>query len=175
MYASRAGMKQLHAPWRMTYILSEGKAPECIFCAFPARGRAHFREHMILVSQPHAFVMMNKYPYGNGHVMVVPRRHVALPEQLEAAEWAATGELLRDTVGALGRALPSENFNVGMNLGRVAGAGIDQHVHWHVVPRWNGDTNFMPVLADTRVISEHLEATYEKLLPAFAALGEGPQ
>lgn len=174
MYASRALMKPLFAPWRMTYILSEGKAPECIFCAFPARGRAHYREHQILCVQPHAFVIMNKYPYSNGHVMIVPRRHVALPTQLEADEWAATCELVRQTVAAVGTALHCENFNVGMNLGRAAGAGIDQHLHWHVVPRWHGDTNFMPLLAETRVISEHLDETYDKLVPALAPLGEGP-
>jgi ATP adenylyltransferase len=167
-------MKQLHAPWRMTYILSGEKAPECIFCAFPARGRAHFREHLILCAQPRAFVIMNKYPYGNGHLMVVPRRHVAAPAQMEAGEWAEVGELVRQTVGVLGGALACESFNVGMNLGRAAGAGIDQHLHWHVVPRWHGDTNFMPLLSETRVISEHLEATYDKLVPAFAQLGEGP-
>ena len=167
-------MKPLFAPWRMTYILSEDKAPECIFCAFPARGRAHYREHQILVGQPQAYVIMNKYPYGNGHVMVVPRRHVASPTQLDAEEWAAAGELVRQTVDALGKALHCDNFNVGMNIGRAAGAGIDQHLHWHVVPRWVGDTNFMPLLAETRVISEHLEETYEKLVPAFGPLGEGP-
>ena len=175
MYASGAQMKQLHAPWRMTYILSESKAPECIFCAFPARGAAHYREHHIVVVQPHAFVIMNKYPYNNGHIMIVPRRHVAQPDQLEPAEWAATSELLRQSVSALGRALKCENFNVGMNLGRAAGAGIDQHLHWHVVPRWAGDTNFMPLLAETRVIAQHLDETYEILLPAFAPLGEGPK
>jgi ATP adenylyltransferase len=116
---------------------------------------------------------MNKYPYGNGHVMVVPRRHVGTPDQLPADEWAKISELLRQTVLALGRALACENFNVGMNLGRAAGAGIDQHLHWHVVPRWQGDTNFMPLLAETRVISQHLDETYQKLVPAFATLGEG--
>src|SRR5690349_19840968 len=107
-YASAAHMKQLHAPWRMTYILSEDKAPECIFCAYPARGAAHFREHHILVAKEHAFVIMNKYPYGNGHVMVVPRRHVAHPDQMEPAEWNATSELVRATVSAIGRALRCE-------------------------------------------------------------------
>src|SRR5215831_11992586 len=97
-------MKQLWAPWRMAYILGEdeqAQAPECILCAFPARGRAHYREHLILVAQPHAYVFMNRYPYGHGHVMVVPRRHVARPDLLEPAEWAATSELLRQTTRAV--------------------------------------------------------------------------
>ena len=159
----------------MSYILSgDEPAPACIFCAYLAHGRERFREHLILCAQPHAFVIMNRYPYGHGHVMVVPRRHVARPDALAPAEWQALSELLRDTTRALGQALGTADFNLGMNLGRAAGAGIADHCHWHLVPRWNGDTNFMPVVADTKVMSEHLEATYERLLPALAPLGEGP-
>jgi ATP adenylyltransferase len=159
----------------MAYILAgDDQAPECIFCAFPAQGPEHFREHLILAVAPQAFVMMNKFPYANGHLLVVPRRHVARPDLLEAGEWASTCELLRAATVSLGQALGAANFNIGMNLGRAAGAGIEAHCHWHVVPRWAGDTNFMPLLAETRMINEHLEATYGKLLPAFRALGEGP-
>src|SRR5262245_29030875 len=169
-------MDRLFAPWRMEYILSgDEMAPECIFCAFPAHGRARYREHLILVLQPHAFAILNKFPYNNGHIMVVPRRHVARPEALEADEWAATCELLRQGTRAVGEALGTESFNVGMNLGRPAGAGIEQHCHFHIVPRWNGDSNFMPLLAETKVISEHLASTYERLLPGFLPLGEGPE
>jgi ATP adenylyltransferase len=168
-------MERLWAPWRMAYILSgDEMAAECIFCAFPAEGPGRFRNHQILCANDRAFAMMNKYPYNNGHVMVLPRAHASDPSQLDAATWSAVSELLRGTIAAVKDALKAQGLNVGMNLGRVAGAGIDQHLHWHVVPRWNGDTNFMPVVADVKVLSEHLEGTYERLLPHFAQLGEGP-
>jgi ATP adenylyltransferase len=155
----------------MAYILSgEETAEECIFCAFPARGPERFREHLILWADATAFVIMNKFPYNNGHVMVIPRRHVADPELLPEAEYQATCEVVRRATKALRVAVAPQGFNIGMNLGRVAGAGIESHCHWHIVPRWNGDTNFMPVLGETKVISDHLEATYERLLPHFAAL-----
>jgi ATP adenylyltransferase len=161
----------------MAYVTSAAgaeRAGECIFCAFPARGRASFREHLILVAAEHAFVIMNRFPYNNGHVMVVPRRHVADPGDLPAAEYHATMELVRATTAALRAALRPEGFNLGMNLGRAAGAGIDAHCHWHVVPRWNGDTNFMPVVGDVKVLGEALAEGYDRLAPHLAALGEGP-
>jgi ATP adenylyltransferase len=159
----------------MAYILSGAElATECIFCAFPAAGRERYREHLILVAQPQAFVIMNRFPYNNGHVMVVPRQHVGDPADLAPEAYDATLRLVRDSTTALRGVLAPQGFNLGQNLGRVAGAGIENHVHWHIVPRWNGDTNFMPVLGEAKVISEHLVATYERLLPAFAALGEGP-
>ena len=168
-------MERLWAPWRMAYILSGDELKEtCIFCAFPAAGPAHFREHQILCATDQAFVMMNKYPYNNGHIMVIPRAHVAEPSGLDAAAWSALSELLRASVACVKEALKAQGLNVGMNLGRVAGAGIDQHLHWHIVPRWNGDTNFMPVVGDVKVLSEHLDGTYERLLPFFAKLGVGP-
>jgi ATP adenylyltransferase len=102
--------------------------------------------------------------------MVVPRAHVSDPAQLGAVEYAATMELLRRATSALRAALAPDGFNLGMNLGRAAGAGIDQHCHWHIVPRWNGDTNFMPVLGDVKVMPEHVEATYARLLPRFEKL-----
>ena len=168
-------MKHIFAPWRMTYILSGDElSSECIFCKFPAEGAARFHHNLILTAQPHAFVMMNRYPYANGHLLVIPRTHVADPAQLPPEEYDAAMRLLRDATSAMRRACSPHGFNLGQNLGRVAGAGIDQHCHWHIVPRWNGDSNFMPVLAETKVISEHLEATYQRLLPEFAPLGEGP-
>jgi ATP adenylyltransferase len=163
-------MDRLWAPWRMAYILSgDEKSEECIFCAFPARGKDRWREHLILTVEEHALVMMNKFPYNNGHLMVIPRAHVADPAELSVEANAATSELLRRTTTLLRGALGAHGFNLGMNLGRVAGAGIDQHCHWHIVPRWNGDTNFMPVVGDVKVLSEHLLGTYDRLRPLFGA------
>jgi ATP adenylyltransferase len=167
-------LEHLWAPWRMAYIESGSeKSAECIFCAFPAAGPEHHREHLILLETPAAFVIMNRFPYGHGHVMIVPRRHVADPNDLAADEYAAGAELVRRATRVLRKEILAHGFNIGMNLGRVAGAGIEHHCHWHVVPRWNGDVNFMPVVAQVRVMSEHLLATYDKLAPAFAALAGG--
>lgn len=168
-------MKQLWAPWRMAYILSgDEPAEECIFCAFPARGRERYRDHLILCSTDTSFVIMNRFPYNNGHVMVVPRRHVGDPEHLPDEEYRAVTEMVRRATGAVRAALGPQGFNVGMNLGRAAGAGIEHHCHWHIVPRWNGDTNFMPVVGEVKVMGDHLVASYERLLPHFAGLGDGP-
>jgi ATP adenylyltransferase len=167
-------MDRLWAPWRMAYILSgEEVADVCIFCQYPAEPE-RFRERGVLCADERAFAIMNKYPYGNGHVMVVPRAHAADPSALSVEDWRATAELLRRATAAVREALGAQGFNLGMNLGRVAGAGIDKHCHFHVVPRWNGDTNFMPVVGDVKVLSEAVADTYERLLPHFAGLGVGP-
>lgn len=168
-------MDRLWAPWRMAYILSAHggeDAQTCIFCRFPAEGPDRHDEHQILCCTPHAFVIMNRYPYNSGHVMVVPRSHTADLMALAEDEYRATCELLRTTLSIVTRELKAHGANVGMNVGRVAGAGIDQHAHFHIVPRWNGDTNFMPVVGDTKVLSEHMLATYKKLVPAFAGLSQ---
>jgi ATP adenylyltransferase len=115
--------------------------------------------------------MLNRYPYNNGHVMIAPRRHVASPELLSHAERAALAELQAEAVVRLRRALRCHAFNLGANLGRVAGAGFADHMHWHVVPRWDGDTNFMPVVAGTRVISQHLNEAFDLLAPLFRNVG----
>ncbi len=164
-------MDNLWAPWRMQYILSgDETCEECIFCSFPAKGPETHREHLILYAGERAFVMLNKYPYNNGHLMVIPRAHASDPAALDERDYVATAILLRRSISILREAVNAHGFNVGMNLGRVAGAGIDQHLHWHVVPRWNGDTNFMPVVGDVKVLSEHVAGTYERLLPAFSGL-----
>ena len=164
-------MERLWAPWRMAYILAGEEVSDiCIFCKFPSEGAANFRERLILAANDRAFAMMNKYPYNNGHVMVIPRVHVADPAELDDEDYRATTDLLRKATIAVRAALGAQGFNLGMNLGRVAGAGIDKHCHYHVVPRWNGDTNFMPVVGDAKVLSEAVADTYERLLPAFAAI-----
>jgi ATP adenylyltransferase len=126
-------------------------------------GEERSRSLLVVHAREHAFVILNRFPYSNGHVLVVPRAHVADPSGLEDGAFRGLHDLLRDTVAAVRRAYRPEGLNVGMNLGRVAGAGIDAHIHYHVVPRWAGDTNFMPVLAGAKVVSEGLLDSYDKL------------
>jgi ATP adenylyltransferase len=159
----------LWAPWRMEYILGQNKAPGCFMCAHP-NDEGALRANLVLLVQPHAFVCLNRYPFTTSHLLVIPRRHVADPTDLEADEYAALMTLLRETIARLRKAVTCEGMNVGFNLGKAAGAGVADHLHGHVVPRWNGDTNFMPVLADVRVMAEHLDDSWRRLYPAFADL-----
>ncbi|HOX45912.1 MAG TPA: HIT domain-containing protein [Myxococcota bacterium] len=156
-------MNRIWAPWRMEYILAP-KEGGCIFCFEPAQDP----ERWVLRREPEGMVLLNKYPYTGGHVMVVPRAHVSRPHELSAAQFSALNALLHRSIQALEERLRPDGMNVGMNLGRVAGAGVADHLHWHVVPRWNGDNNFMPVLGDVRVMNEYLDRTCEHLKPAFA-------
>ncbi len=164
-----AALRRLWAPWRLE-VVEKPRPPGCIFCQFPsATGEASDRANLIVHRSAHAFSILNRYPYNSGHVMVVPRAHV---DRLDALPAEAAGELqseLARAVEAVRRAYRPEGMNLGMNLGKVAGAGIADHLHWHVVPRWGGDTNFMPVLSGTRVMIEHLDATWERLRSAFAS------
>ncbi len=154
-------MERLWAPWRMEYLMSE-KPDGCIFC--DKAGEADDRRNLILFRSEHSFVLMNAYPYNNGHVMVAPLRHVASFRDLTPEERCDLMETLTRTEGILQRAFAPQGMNIGANLGACAGAGVPGHVHVHILPRWEGDTNFMPVLGDTRVIPELLVQTYEKLL-----------
>jgi ATP adenylyltransferase len=166
-----SGPPRLWAPWRAAYLHVAGKpGRECIFC-FSAAGARERRRRLVLYAGPLALVMLNRYPYNNGHLMIAPRRHLASPESLARAERSAIAELQSVSVVLLRRAFKCDGFNLGANLGRSAGAGIADHLHWHVVPRWDGDVNFMPVLAGTRVISQHLEETYDLLAPLFKTVG----
>ena len=162
-------MDVLWAPWRMTYIARGGKAEECIFCVALDGDR---RERLVLGATARSLVMLNRYPYQNGHLMVAPRRHTADLPGMAADDHADLTDTLRRAIASLGEAFGAEGFNVGMNLGRCAGAGITDHLHWHIVPRWTGDTNFMPALADVRVMPQHLEETWARLRPAFAWLDQ---
>lgn len=155
----------LWAPWRMEYIKS-AKEPGCIFCDKPQQ--SDDCENLIVHRGSHCFVIMNKFPYNNGHLMVVPYRHEADIENLSAAENQEMMALLRAAIKALRQVMSPHGFNVGMNMGRVAGAGIDDHLHFHIVPRWDGDTNFMPITGHTKVVSEGLWETWEKLHKKFA-------
>ena len=161
--------KPLWAPWRMEFIQA-GKPAGCIFCTFPAEeGEEADRRNLIVHRSPRSFTILNRFPYNNGHVMVVPRSHVSRLEDLAAEDFADLQSELRLVVGVVRSAYRPEGLNVGMNLGKVAGAGIEDHLHWHVVPRWGGDTNFMPVLADVKVIPEHLLETRDRLREAWSS------
>jgi ATP adenylyltransferase len=159
--------KPLWAPWRMEFIRSV-KPKGCIFCLFPAEPAAHDRTNLVVHRSAHAFTCLNRYPYNSGHVMVIPRAHVADLGLLEPGAWADLQEELRRAVDVVREVYRPEALNVGMNLGRPAGAGIEDHLHWHVVPRWTGDNNFMPVLSDTRVVVEALDAAWDRLHAGFA-------
>jgi ATP adenylyltransferase len=152
----------------MAYIQAakeQGEDGGCIFCDLPAEGDDV--RTMILARGELAFVIVNSFPYNPGHLMVAPFRHVGAFTSLEAAELADVDALVARSIRALEQEMEPHGYNLGMNLGRVAGAGIPDHVHWHLVPRWNGDTNFMPVVGQTRVLPELLEETYARLRPRF--------
>jgi len=156
-------MKSLWAPWRLPYLKGK-KAKACIFCLGP---RADDRRRHVLHRNRSTFVIMNAYPYSNGHLMVAPYRHVANLNKLPSA---VLGELLATTqlaISALQAVYAPDGFNVGINFGKAAGAGIEAHLHLHIVPRWNGDTNFMSTVAGVRVIPEGLDHAYTQLLPRF--------
>ncbi len=158
-------MKHLWAPWRMEYIKGEANDERCIFCIRDLEGEDDSR--MILFRGKSAFIIMNKFPYTNGHLMVAPYRHTAQLEELSDAESLEMHRLLVMGKQVLQEAISPQGFNIGMNLGQIAGAGVADHLHLHIVPRWSGDTNFMPVFADVRVIPQHLEATFRFLAPFF--------
>ncbi|MGD8626972.1 MAG: HIT domain-containing protein [Anaerolineae bacterium] len=157
-------MKRLWSPWRLEY-LTEPEAEGCIFCA-AAEGDDD-RENLVLLRGERAFMILNRYPYNNGHFMVVPYEHVPSLEDLPAATLTEMMLLLNRGLAALRAAMAPEGFNIGANLGQVAGAGIDDHVHIHAVPRWAGDTNFMPVVGDMRVVPQTWLQTYDQLKAAL--------
>lgn len=151
----------LWAPWRITYVAAGERTQGCIFCEKPARQQD--RENLILHRGEHAFVILNRFPYNNGHLMVVPYRHTADFESITLKEAAEMTNLLQRCQRALDDLMHPHGYNIGINIGAAAGAGIHDHLHYHLVPRWNGDTNFMAVTSNTTVISEALDATWERL------------
>lgn len=167
--------EKLWAPWRMSYIADPTSGPlqaherPCPFCNHRAKvSQEADRANLLLSRSPHTFTILNKFPYTNGHLMVMPYEHVGDFSSVPV-------ELLKDWMEQIQRAsrilkeeLQPDGLNIGMNLGRSAGAGIPDHIHMHVVPRWNGDTNFMPVLDNTRVLPEYIEVTYDRLIGAFS-------
>jgi ATP adenylyltransferase len=157
-------MDRLWAPWRMEYIKSADDDNGCVFCLAAAGDDA---ERLVVHRGAHAFALLNKFPYASGHFMVAPLRHVGDYGELSDEEVLELHRLASAGIGALAEAYAPQGYNVGWNLGRVAGAGVVDHVHQHVVPRWAGDTNFMPVLADVKVLPEHLEDVRRKLADAW--------
>ena len=159
-------MDRLWTPWRLSYVTSAAAPPtRCVFCDAGAAGD----EPLVAWTGRRAFVILNKFPYNNGHLMIVPRRHVARLSDLEAEELLEVMQLGQAAERALGAIYTPHGFNVGMNLGRSAGAGIADHLHVHVVPRWDGDTSFMTVFGETRVLPEELPATAAKVRAALVA------
>jgi ATP adenylyltransferase len=161
-------MEVLWAPWRMEYILAENKQTGCIFCAEDSR--ASDEERLILHTGKRSMVMMNKFPYVNSHLLVAPVRHCHGLDMLDDEERLDLITMVSKSIEITKNAFRPEGFNVGLNLGKVAGAGVEAHMHFHIVPRWYGDSNFMTVIADVRVIPEHIRETYMKLKPYFEEL-----
>jgi ATP adenylyltransferase len=159
-------MDRLWAPWRLQYVAAAGGplglTDKCFFCQGLAD--SDDRKNLIVFRGLRSCVMLNRYPYNNGHLLVAPLAHKGRLDELDAAELLDLQETLRRMIGVLDEAMKPDGYNVGLNLGRVAGAGLPGHLHWHIVPRWNGDTNFMPVLADVRVIPQALDALYGLLV-----------
>jgi ATP adenylyltransferase len=160
-------MENLWAPWRMDFIAPKTPPPPgCIFCTQPAAERDE--EYHILYRDRLCFIMLNKYPYNNGHLMIAPFQHVGSISQLDTATLAELMAQVQLALKALRLAMKPDGFNMGINEGKVAGAGFADHVHYHIVPRWNGDTNFMPVVADIKVMPAHLDVVYQQLKDALA-------
>lgn len=159
-------VRRLWTPWRMKFILSDKKG-DCIFCQKTAE--TDDRASYVLYRGDHGFIMLNAYPYNNGHLLIVPYAHTPTLEELDDTTLTEVMLLVNRGLAALRKAMSPQGFNIGANLGAVAGAGITDHVHLHIVPRWQGDSNFLPVVDDTRLIPERLEDTYQRLLDAGIA------
>ena len=162
-------VKHLWAPWRMEFLTdAKDKTPGCVFCTL--QREEDDRKSLILYRAERVFVILNKYPYNNGHLMIVPKMHVAQMELLPEEDLTEIAVYTKKTVAVLEKAYAPEGFNIGMNLGAAAGAGIKDHLHMHVVPRWNGDTNFMPVIGETKAMPQHLAASWDQLSVHFRKL-----
>jgi ATP adenylyltransferase len=159
-------MQQLWAPWRNAFIKAE-KPTGCFFCAAAAAPPADDPDHLVVARTPLSLAMLNRFPYNNGHLLIAPRAHLANLEDLPPATAADITGLTQRALRVLRQTMAPNGFNLGINAGSVAGAGVADHIHQHVVPRWGGDTNFMPVTADTKVLNESLTASYQQLRAGF--------
>lgn len=158
----------LWAPWRMEYIKHGNKSSGCFLCDYIKDKKG---KEPIIATSRHSYVVLNIFPYNPGHLMIVPKQHKGNLEELKADEFHDLSDLTRRSVEIIKKALKPEGINIGLNLGKAAGAGVIDHLHYHVVPRWVGDTNFMPIFSETKVISEHLSTTYKSLREAFSKGG----
>ena len=166
---------KLWAPWRGEWILSqkdEAKTAEklCPFCEVPKDKPSY--ENLVLFKNDSIFVIMNKFPYNPGHVMIIPRSHCGSPTDLPMAVWKELNVAIHLTMSCVKEVMTPLGFNLGMNVGKIGGAGIPDHLHWHILPRWGGDTNFMPLLAEAKALPFHNKTVYEKLAPAFEGFAE---
>ena len=164
-------MDRLWSPWRLDYITGPKDKTGCVFCrhAEETRTNPDNPDSLVVATGAHVYAVLNRYPYNNGHLMVVPYKHTSTLTDLDRDELSELMLFTQRSEQALRDAYPPEGINVGINLGRAAGAGIEEHLHIHLVPRWNGDTNFMPVFGDTKVLPETLAQTYDRLEPQFRA------
>jgi len=155
--------QQLWAPWRLNYIVNAMGTPQdgCFLCR--DRDDVHDAQNHVVDRSEHSLIVLNRFPYNNGHLLIAPRAHKATLQDLTDAELLDTQKQIRRMVQLLELVMGAEGFNIGLNLGRIAGAGLPGHLHWHIVPRWNGDVNFMPVIADTKVLPQSLDALYQLL------------
>lgn len=160
-------MKRLWAPWRMEYILDEHKLKSCLFCDISKAKKSGDKKNLILYRSKHSFVMLNKYPYNSGHLMVVPFFHTPSFDGLSDDMLFDFIKTVDMSVTILRKVFNPDGFNLGLNFGKVAGAGMGSHMHKHIVPRWTGDTDSMPIISETRVMPEHIMETYGKLSRAF--------
>lgn len=165
-------MDRLWSPWRLAYIEGPKDNSQCVFCKHAEETAAdpHNPDSIVLATGAHTFVVLNRYPYNNGHLMVVPYRHTSTLTELGTEELSELMSFTQRSEAALREAYPLEGINVGINLGKAAGAGIEEHLHIHLVPRWHGDTNFMTVVGETRVLPEDLPSTARRLRPILAEL-----
>ena len=168
-------MDQLWAPWRLAYVANpkaaDRPADDCFLCHGIAG--SDDRANLLVHRSELSVVVLNRFPYNNGHLLIAPKRHQGRPDELTPEELLDLQLVLRHMLGVLEARMSPDGFNVGLNLGKVAGAGLPGHLHWHIVPRWTGDTNFMPVVADTRVIPQALDALYDLLVPPHEHHGTG--
>lgn len=161
-------MNRMWAPWRGEYITNplSMHPDKCIFCELSSLEPS--KENLVVYNGKEGFVVMNKYPYNNGHIMVIPKKHADSFDKLSDQEYNSLSKLLKLSVKVIHHVYKPQGCNIGMNIGRASGAGVDSHIHYHIVPRWNGDTNFMPLLSEVKIISEHILTTYDKLIKGFS-------
>jgi len=169
-----SGFERMWAPWRIPWIReSAGGVNDCFICDMIKETVDNDRENLLLYRGEKVIILFNRYPYSNGHLMIAPIRHLNDPRQMDVAEWAEIGLLTQLSIQILENAMHPHGFNIGWNIGRTSGAGLESHLHQHIVPRWDGDTNFMPVVGCTKVISQDLWESYDELKTQLDNLKEG--